>query len=484
MRRLIILLLAVAVLWGGLFCTPALATNADEGFVITGGTDEQRAIARDALEAASWDWGAWGGEPSRIMLTPSHPPYWGSGLATAGIDQIAFPSFWGVAYFPSQDIYIDSRLTDPSVLRQVVMHEAAHARVAFPWFYHRPAGGGIYDCYALEAWRELIGVYGDVNDWMQSPVESHAEWFRVTYLAPSLQANPVPLSALPEPPRGVLDVRAFHEEWCAPATEIPITWGDIPTDDEELMAAAYWSWNKGLLVGYPDGDFHPWDPVLERHVALVADRAGLPAPDWFELYGIATRGEVAAGIPGLQWREERFEEPLTRSQLLRLIYRSQEALDRDKAVAASLEAWFAETYVTWKGVTRQPQFLAHADLIVELARQTRIPIWLCLGMSWYESQWGTTGLSTRYNCAFGVKDVAGKWGSINGVVSGFADYTSTESMIRAWFALMEAVYLPYLERGDIDGLCERYAPSWENNHRTHVATVLKYKRLCEERRIR
>ncbi len=205
-----------------LLAGPAEATHA-EVFDITGGTQEQQDIIREALEESAWDW-TWGSEQylqTNIYLTPEHPPFWGDGsLYAAGREgETAFPysvgrATSGVAYWPSGAVYIDSTIADPKMLRQIAMHEAAHARIMFVWFWDRPDGASMYDCYALDAWRDLIGTYGNLGIWTESPVESHAEWFRVTYLDTQLQVNVYPQTNLPGPPGGTADVVAFHDEWC------------------------------------------------------------------------------------------------------------------------------------------------------------------------------------------------------------------------------------------------------------------------------
>lgn len=510
LRRFIILLLAVAVLLGGLFIGQAQAAGADV-FAVEGGSPEQNKVVRAALELSTWDWAAFGPAQTRITLTPSHPPYWGdeTALWAAGAydGQLAFPlvvsgTTRGVSYFPSGDIYIDSRITAPTVLAEIAMHEAAHSRVMFVWFWDRPAGASVYECYALDAWRDLIGAYGDMGDWMTNPVESHAEWFRCTYLDSALQADVYPRTSLPGPPGGTADVIAFHNEWCdlvpvdpepepEPEPEPPVeptqpvpVWGDIPRDDTELLAASIWALGQGIWLGYPDGTFGPWAPVLKRHVALVAHRAGLEAPAWEDDYTPATRAEVRDSIPGLIWLEERWAEQLSRSQLLRLMFRGREQTAPDDVIGARLEAWFAETAVTWQGTTRAPRLQGYGQLMVTLARQHDVPLWLALGQCWRESQWGTTGLSIDHNMLWGMKDVLGKWGELRGVISGFADYATLEECIRAYYRLMDqGTYRRLIDTQDWRGLLDYYAPPSENNTEQHYKIVMTIRDRCMERGI-
>jgi len=101
-------------------------------------------------------------------------------------------------------------------------------------------------------------------------------------------------------------------------------WKDIPLSDSELVSASYWGLSSGVFQGREDGTFRPWDALLKRHVALIAQRMSLPYPSaWLSDYGIATRGQVRDAIPGLTWTEARRGEPILRSQLLRLMWRAR-----------------------------------------------------------------------------------------------------------------------------------------------------------------
>lgn len=503
--RILALVLMTAVLGGGLFCGQAQATHA-EVFAISGGTPEQQAVVREALEQSSWDWRWKTGNSTKLVLTDSHPPYWGctEDMKTqAASGELAFPFLVagdtvGVSYFPSGNIYIDARLTEP-MLREVAMHEAAHSRVMFVWFWDRPVGADVYGCYALDAWRELIGAEGDVDLWEQSPVESHAEWFRVTYLDPAIQVHSEPRSELPGPPNGTADVVTFHDEWCPredsepepepepePRPEPLGPWSDIPPDDQELLAAAWWARDKNVFQGRGDGTFGVHAPTLQRHVTLVCERTGIPAPPWEGLYGTATRAMVRDAIPGLTWYEQRWDEPLTRSQLLRLVYRARDGLDPDAVVAGRLEAWFADTHVTWRGGTRAPRLIGYAQLLVQLSREHDVPLWLALGQCWRESQWGTTGLAINHNCLWGVKDVNRRWGEVDHFVgSSFASYVTLEECIRAYFRLIDSpVYRRFVDAGDWRGLLNKYAPPSDGNDPDeHYRIVVTVRGWCKARGI-
>jgi len=260
----------------------------------------------------------------------------------------------------------------------------------------------------------------------------------------------------------------------------PLPWPDIPAGDEELIAAGTWALDEGIFQGRTDGTFGPWDSLLRRHVALVAERMGLPCTLTTDDWAPALRSDVRDAIPGLEWLEERWDEPVTRSQVLRLMYRARDA----DPTAALLEQWFAETYVTWQGVTRQPRLIGHAALMVELSREHDVPLWLALGQCWRESQWGTTGLSITHNMLWGVKDAGGRWGELRGIVAGFADYATVEECIRAYFRLMDqGTYRGLIDAQDWRGLLDYYAPATENDTAEHYRIVMAVRAWAETRGI-
>ena len=99
---------------------------------------------------------------------------------------------------------------------------------------------------------------------------------------------------------------------------------DVTRDDPELWEAAAYVKRAGLFAGYPSGALGSWDPLTHRHIALVLARAGLgERADWEEDYTLATRGEVMAAFPGLDWNSGRAGEQVLRSQLVRLVYRAR-----------------------------------------------------------------------------------------------------------------------------------------------------------------
>lgn len=98
---------------------------------------------------------------------------------------------------------------------------------------------------------------------------------------------------------------------------------DVSRSDAELWAAAAYVKSVGYFQGY-NGALGCWQPMTRRHVALVLKRAGLGSrPNWEQDYRPATRGEVMAAFPGLEWKEGRTGERILRSQVVRLLYRAR-----------------------------------------------------------------------------------------------------------------------------------------------------------------
>jgi hypothetical protein len=114
------------------------------------------------------------------------------------------------------------------------------------------------------------------------------------------------------------DTREFVDLWRWQRN----TFADLNAEDDELRAAAGYLREKGVIEGYLDGTFGAYQPLLRRHVTLICQRAGLPAPDWIEDYTPATRADVRDAIP-LTWLEERWGEGITRGQLARLLWRAR-----------------------------------------------------------------------------------------------------------------------------------------------------------------
>jgi hypothetical protein len=448
-------LLALLIV-GALFCGPASALT------VSGGTDRQNAYAREVIESCWLDWDLIDAKVGRVDLVfeEHHDPYW-------ELSPEVFHGVYGLAWRGNISVRMD---TPANFLGEVISHEWCHQI----WFAMRTDW--------REAWADMAteGITDyDPHAWYTMPAENFAECLRVALFPSEYQMNKAPRTAL-----NVIsteDTRTFVDMW---------RWADLSPfrdligEDFELRAAGGYLYSQGIIQGYEDSTVGPYFPLLKRHVALVAERSGLPCALAVDDYDPATRADVRDAIPGLTWLEERWDEPITRGQLMRLLYRARNAEPQDNTVTR-LEEWFAETYVTYGGVTRQPRLIGHAQTIVDCAREYDVPIWLALGQCWRESQWGTTGLSINHNMLWGVKDSSGKWGQVDYYVGeGFAAYSSIDECIRAYFRLMDGAYRHYIDAGDWRGLLNRYAPAFENDTEQHYRIVMTVKGWCEERGIR
>ena len=274
------------------------------------------------------------------------------------------------------------------------------------------------------------------------------------------------------------------------AMAIEKPWEDWPDTDIE---AGFWLKEKGYLQGFVDGTFRPHVEVTPFQFSLVLDRVGIESK-WPEKIDI---GEALKYLPNTV-QSSKSTDTLTRYRYAVMLYRHFNGIHfpapvtPDQEVIDRLELFFKDKKVTWDGVTRTPRLAGHAELIVSLSRETGIPIWLALGQCWRESQWFTTGLSTRYNCGWGIKDREGRWGTLGSpnIVSGFSNYISVEEAIRAYFNLMSSPERPYkalIEKGDdvsIRTALNTYAPAYENDTWQHWIIVKTVRSWCNERGIR
>lgn len=165
--------------------------------------------------------------------------------------------------------------------------------------------------YAL--WETWCGPARDYRTWTHNPREAFAETARVA-LFPQSSAAPTTMLEADED-----DVHRLMY-WWQTTSRSPFT--DLGREDMELQVAAALLAQEGVIEGYEDKTFRPYEKLSRRHVALICERSGLFAPSWTDDYRPATRGDVAAQLPGLTWLEERWDEDITRSQLVRLIGRA------------------------------------------------------------------------------------------------------------------------------------------------------------------
>jgi hypothetical protein len=289
-----------ALIVSAFFCGKAMAVT------YAGGTEQQRAFAQEVIESCSLDYAVIDARLDEIdlLIEDHHEPYWEhldqfSDGVTAGL---ASPgNIWVHSiYEPGYDTYFG----------EIVAHEWCHQiwySMSYEW---------------REKWtaRCLEGVnVGDFQEgWYTIPAENFAECARVALFDLRYYKNDYARTWLNyiEP----AETRQFIAYW---------RWGlenhftDLAAEDDELKAAAGYLSYGGTVVGYEDGSLGPYQPLLKRHVALICERAGLACSLSVDDYTPALRSDVRDSIPNLTWLDERWDEPVTRGQLVRLIWRAQ-----------------------------------------------------------------------------------------------------------------------------------------------------------------
>lgn len=284
MRRILTTIAIGAALVAALFVAPA------EALTITGGTAEQRAYVQEVL-AASWVELPLDGITIQLRA--------GMGEGNPGITV-------GVKVSIADDIGCGYG----SLLGEVTAHELGHVDYAF------------WPLCAKQAWQELVGsdsrIAWTYQQWLTNPAEAWAECSKCLWPARYLVWN-YPRTCLTVP---VGDgVRAFRSQWVTNRND---DFTDQPWLDLEGWRAVGWCADQGLFCGYPDGTFRAFDTLTRRHVALIAERAGLCTPaGWTGDYSAALRGDVRQQWPDMDFLNEDWGQALTRVQFARLLWRAR-----------------------------------------------------------------------------------------------------------------------------------------------------------------
>ena len=109
------------------------------------------------------------------------------------------------------------------------------------------------------------------------------------------------------------------------APALGATFSDVPPGDAELTEATGFLYGLGIVLGYPDGTFRPENALTWGQAANMFSRTpfatGYDLSPWAGQPYLCSRGMAAAFFPGLTWHEDRWQEPITRGQAARLIYR-------------------------------------------------------------------------------------------------------------------------------------------------------------------
>ena len=253
--------------------------------------------------------------------------------------------------------------------------------------------------------------------------------------------------------------------------------------------------DNGIILGYPDGTFRPWDIITAPQVARMANRAGIRTDiqdENFDYYPVTMKWIEENFLPGTVFSAEPWEF-CTRYRAAIMFFRFGKkpgpstipAPDIWGITAFNLNKWFDSTYYKWQGVKRQTRFVGLGTTFVEQSMSHRVPLWLSLGQAWRESCWATTGLSINYNMPWGIKATPAKWGEIKGYVGeGFGDYVTIEESVKAYFRYMDqSLYRTRIDNHQWRSILDTYAPPYENNSSQHYAIVMKVKSWCEERGI-
>ena len=276
------------------------------------------------------------------------------------------------------------------------------------------------------------------------------------------------------------------------ASEKP--WADWPDSDIE---AGQWVKDNKIFEGYSETEFRPNENIKVSHFQSVLTRAEIPwslddfVPITEDVVLIKTAQKI---MPGTAWLAKP-DEKVTRYRTAVMVYRFKNGIvnpnpiNPDQAVIDAMEKLFQDKPVTWNGVTRKSKLIGHAAVIVADARKYNIPIWLCLGQGWWETQWYTTGMSLTYNQGWGMKDTQG-WGESRGTHKGFTDYVSIDESIHAYFRLMSSPKMPYrawvdkLIAGDESYLRTILQSYCVNSISSHLATVKTVRGWCDQRGIK
>jgi hypothetical protein len=275
-------------------------------------------------------------------------------------------------------------------------------------------------------------------------------------------------------------------------------WSDWPNEPEQVRQFIS---NNGLMLGYPDGTFRPWDSVTEKQVIRVCKRAGIRTDLDESQYSDqpAKMGWVQQYfLPGTVYSAG-MDEECTRYRFAIMLYRYglnpgpseiPPTTSEEDLIAQALDQWFDETYVNGF----QSRLVGTGRTFVEESIEHNIPIWFALGQCWAESQFFTTGLSKTYNMGWGIKASPSNWGELGvpPTINGFGNYVTVEEAVRAYFSYLDLqttgsgnrLYRDKIDNGDWQGIINIYAPSSDGNDTSeYMRIVYKVKNWAEDRGI-
>ena len=264
-------------------------------FTVEGGTAAQRAQVKQVLASCTVPTSATDQElrslgPVKVILWP--------------MDGVTGYSEWG-------RMFVNSKLTGDN-FTEIVAHEWCHQI----WYTLGP-----------KWWAKWADICNGTRSttWTRDFYENFAECAKVTFFSTDLFSRPYPVTELQV--TSPADVRSWvtmarYVNKC-PFADLQPTVMQTTDSQDELAAAGGYVSEQGLVSGCSDCNYHPYDPVLRRQLALVCERSGTPCPSsWLYDYSPASRADVRDTL-SVAWTEERWDQTITRGQLARLLWRAR-----------------------------------------------------------------------------------------------------------------------------------------------------------------
>jgi hypothetical protein len=285
---------APTLLGVGLLVTAALISCAI-AFTVTGGTSSQRAQVQQVISECWMPSSVTDQElrslgPVKVILCP--------------IDGVSGYSEWG-------RMFVNSQLTGDK-FTEIVAHEWCHQI----WYTLGP-----------KWWAKWADICNGTRSsiWTQDYYENFAECAKVAFFPSDVLYRPYAVTDLrtttPAAVKNWVTLARYANKCPFPDLQPTV----MQTDDsqDELAAAGGYVAEQGLVSGFPDSNFHAYDPVLRRQLALVCERAGASYPEaWQYDYSPATRADVRDTL-AVDWNEARWDQSITRGQLARLLWRAR-----------------------------------------------------------------------------------------------------------------------------------------------------------------
>ena len=264
-------------------------------FTVEGGTAAQRAqvkqvLAKCAIATSATDQELRSLGPVRVILHP--------------MDGVTGYSEWG-------RMFVNSQLTGDN-FNEIVAHEWCHQI----WYTLGP-----------KWWAKWADICNGTRSttWTRDFYENFAECAKVTFFPTDLLSRPYPVTELrvtsPTDVRSWVTMARYVNK--CPFPDLQPTVMQTTVSQDELAAAGGYVSEQGLVSGFSDSNYHPYDSVLRRQLALVCERSGTSYPSsWLYDYSPASRGDVRQTL-SVAWTEERWDETITRGQLARLLWRAR-----------------------------------------------------------------------------------------------------------------------------------------------------------------